>query len=125
MCIKIIFLSYFETCSIQFNPVTNFSRLIFIKLGSTNGFVRIYQVKSEPALVTYFIFQHQIMSDVQYNQLESESCLKNICSSYHETSAISKPKIQYFIHFQTITTGLNLCFMLSVHLLPIDSTRQD
>ena len=36
------FMIYLETCSTQFNPVTNFSRLILIKLCLTNGFVGIF-----------------------------------------------------------------------------------
>ena len=40
--IKFSFMIYLETCSTQFNPVTNFSRLILIKLCLTNGFVGIF-----------------------------------------------------------------------------------
>ena len=40
--INFCFMIYLETCSTQFNPVTNFSRLILIKLCLTNGFVGIF-----------------------------------------------------------------------------------
>ena len=40
--INFSFMIYLETCSTQFNPVTNFSRLILIKLCLTNGFVGIF-----------------------------------------------------------------------------------
>ena len=40
--INFSFMIYLETCSTQFNPVTNFSRLILIKLCLTNGFVGMF-----------------------------------------------------------------------------------